>query len=152
MLRNEPFGKSPLPYRPVPRRGHYPPRLSLGFAIRKEVAEFRRVALKEELADAWETNHTMCFFELTALVLGHLHKLCGLPPTEGMTSKCNPFAGRDRRDRARVELRLVDSRGEAGRRHRCYQRALQPPQRRKAEVVSRKRCRPQRAGRVSPSE
>ena len=87
MLKNEPFEKLPVAYRPVQRRGHYPPRLSLGFAIRKEVAEFRRVALKEELADAWEINHTMCFFELTALVLGHLNKLCGLPPKQGMTSK-----------------------------------------------------------------
>ena len=86
MLKNEPFDKLPLPYRPVQRRGHYPPRLSLGFAIRKELAEFRRVALKEGLASATEINHMLGFYGLADLVLGHLNKLCGLSPEEGMTT------------------------------------------------------------------
>jgi hypothetical protein len=87
MLRNEPFAKLPVPYRPVLRRGHHPPRLSLGFAIGKELAEFRRVAHKEGLASAREIDHTMCFFELADLILGHLNQLCGLSPGEGMTCR-----------------------------------------------------------------
>ena len=87
MLKNEPFEKLPLPYRPVQHRGHHPPRLSLGFAIRKELTEFRRVALKEGLASAREINHMMSFSRLAKLVLGHLNGLCGLPPNKGMTTQ-----------------------------------------------------------------
>jgi hypothetical protein len=87
MLKNEPFAKLPVPYRAVPKRGHHPPRLSLGFTIRKELAEFRRVALKEGLASARDIDYTMSFFELADLVLGHLNKLCGLPPKKGMVSR-----------------------------------------------------------------
>ena len=87
MLKNEPFEKLPLPYRPVQHRGHHPPRLSLGFAIRKELTEFRRVALKEGLGSAREINHLMSFSRLAKLVLGHLNKLCGLPPDKGMNAQ-----------------------------------------------------------------
>ena len=86
MLKNEPFEKLPVPYRPVRRRGHHPPRLSLGFAIRKELTEFRRVALKEGLTSASEI-HALCFFELADLVLDHLNKLCGLPSDKGMATQ-----------------------------------------------------------------
>ena len=85
MLKNEPFDKFPLPYRPVQQHGHHPPRLSLGFAIRKELTEFRRVALKEGLTGTMDISRTMHFSGLAKLVLGHLNKLCGLPPEEGMT-------------------------------------------------------------------
>ena len=85
MLKNEPFDKLPLPYRPVEQHGHHPPRLSLGFAIRKELAEFRRVALKEGLTGTMDISRTMHFSGLAKLVLGHLNELCGLPPEDGMT-------------------------------------------------------------------
>jgi len=86
MPENEPFEKLPVPYRPVQERGHHPPRLSLGFAIRKELAEFRRVALKEGLTDPRDIDHN-CFSRLAGLVLGHLNKICALPPGDGMTTR-----------------------------------------------------------------
>ena len=82
MLKNEPFEKLPVLYRPVERRGHHPPRLS--FAIRQEFVEFRRVAVKEGLATAEDIDRAMYSTGLAKLVLGHLNKLCGLPPKEGM--------------------------------------------------------------------
>ena len=85
MLKNEPFEKLPIPYRPVQKRGHHPPRLSLGFPVRKELAEFRRVALKLGLKTDMDIKSTVNFPKLTDLVLGHLNELCGLPPEKGMT-------------------------------------------------------------------
>ena len=85
MLKNEPFEKLPVSYRPVQRRGHHPPRLSLGFAIRKELAQFRRVAIKEGLETDMDLKNTIHLTKLADLVLGHLNKLCGLPPDKGMT-------------------------------------------------------------------
>jgi len=86
-LENEPFEKLPVLYRPIQGRGHNPPRLSLGFAIRKEFAEFHRVALKEGLADPKDINYTIRFSKLTGLILGHLNEICGLPSGEGMTTQ-----------------------------------------------------------------
>ena len=85
MLKNEPFEKLPIPYRPVQERGHHPPRLSLGFPVRKELVEFRRVALKLGLKSDMDIKTTVHFRKLTRLVLGHLNELCGLPPDKGMT-------------------------------------------------------------------
>ena len=85
MLKNEPFEKLPAAYEPVQDHGHNPPRLSLGFPIRKPVTEFRRVALKEGLKGDMDINHTVNFPKLAKLVLTHLNTLCGLPPDKGIT-------------------------------------------------------------------
>jgi len=80
VLEIGPFEKLPVLCRPVQERGHHAPRLSLSFAIRKELAEFRRVALKEGLVNVRGISHTICFFELAGLALGHLNKICSLHP------------------------------------------------------------------------
>lgn len=84
MLINEPFEKLLLPYKPVQKLGHYPPRLSFGFAIPKEFIQFRRVALENRLGDPEELNTTESFFELRTLVIPFLNERCGLSPEEGI--------------------------------------------------------------------
>ena len=78
MLRNEPFEKLPLPYRPVQKLDHHPPRLSFGFAIPNEVLQFRRVALENHLGDPDEVSTTTSWFELWTLVIPFLNERCGL--------------------------------------------------------------------------
>ena len=85
MLKNEPFEELPLQYKPVQKRGHYPPRLSFGFAIPKEFIQFRRVALENHLGDPEELNTTKYFFTLRTLVIPYLNERCGLSPDEGIT-------------------------------------------------------------------
>ena len=65
--------------------GCHPSRLSLSFAIRKEYAGFRGVALNERVTGTMDISRTMHFSGRAESVLGHLNKLCGLPPEEGMT-------------------------------------------------------------------
>jgi len=84
MLRNEPFEKLPLPYRPVRKLDHHPPRLSFGFAISEEVRQFRRVALENQLGDPEEVNTTKSFLTLWTLVVFFLNERCGLSPEEGI--------------------------------------------------------------------
>ena len=84
MLRNEPFDKLPLPYTPVQRRGHYPPRLSFGFAIPKEFAQFRRVALENNLGDPEKLSTTKCFYTLWTVVIPYLNERSDLSPEEGI--------------------------------------------------------------------
>lgn len=53
--------------------------------IRKVLAEFRRVAVKDGLVSVSDVNH-MGFLRLADLVLGHLNELCGFPPEKGLTA------------------------------------------------------------------
>ena len=84
MLRNEPFEKLPLSYRPVQKRDHHPPRLSFGFGIPKEILQFRRVALENHLGDPEEVSTTKNFFMLRNLVVPFLNERCGLSVKEGI--------------------------------------------------------------------
>ena len=84
MLRNEPFEKLPLPYRPVQKLDHHPPRLSFGFAIPEEVLQFRQVALENRLGDPEEVSTTKRFFTLRTLVIPLLNERCGLSLEEGI--------------------------------------------------------------------
>ena len=84
MLRNEPFEKLPLSYRPAKKFDHYPPRLSFGFAIPKEFARFRQVALENNLGDPEEIRTARNFFEVQTLVIPFLNKRSGLSPEEGI--------------------------------------------------------------------
>ena len=59
----------------------------IGFAIRKAFAEFRRVALKDGLADPRNIAHSIRFSNLANLVLCHLNRICSLLPGEGMTTQ-----------------------------------------------------------------
>jgi len=59
----------------------------IGFAIRKAFAEFRRVALKDGLADPRNIAHSIRFSNLAGLVLCHLNRICSLLPGEGMTTQ-----------------------------------------------------------------
>ena len=84
MLRNEPFEKLPLSYRPVQKRDHHPPRLSFGFGIPKEILQFRRVALENHLGDPEEVSTTKNFFMLRNLVVPFLNERCGLSGGEAI--------------------------------------------------------------------
>ena len=84
MLRNEPFEKLPLSYRPVKKFDHHPPRLSFGFAIPEEFAQFRQVALENRLGDPEELSTPDVFFRLRILVIRYLNERCGLLPEEGI--------------------------------------------------------------------
>jgi len=84
MIKNEPFEKLPLSYKPVQKLDHYPPRLSFGFAIPKEFVQFRQAALENNLGDPEELKTTMRFFELWTLVMPFLNERCGLSPEEGV--------------------------------------------------------------------
>jgi len=85
MLKNEPFETLPIQYKPVTHLDHYPPTLSLGFAIPKEFIQFRRVALENGLGDPERVSTTKCFFTLQNLVMPYLNERCGLPPEQGIT-------------------------------------------------------------------
>jgi len=81
MIKNEPFEKLPLSYKPVQKLDHYPPRLSFGFAIPKELAQFRQAALENNLGDPEELRTTNSFFfHLQTLVMSFLNGRCGLSP------------------------------------------------------------------------
>jgi len=84
MLRDEPFEKLPLSYKPAQKVDHYPPRLSFGFAIPDEFIQFRQVALENRLGDPEELNTVGGFFELRTLVIPYLNRQCGLSPEEGI--------------------------------------------------------------------
>jgi len=84
MLRNEPFEKLPLSYRPVQKFDHYPPRLSFGIVIPEEFAQFRQVALENHLGDPEELRTAKNFFELQTLVMPFLNERCGLSRGEAM--------------------------------------------------------------------
>ena len=84
MMRNEPFEKLPLQYKPVQKLDHYPPRMSFGLAIPEELLQFRRVALENNLGDPEELRTTDLFFTLRSLVIPYLNERCGLLPEEGI--------------------------------------------------------------------
>ena len=84
MLKNEPFDKLHLPYRLVQQYGRHPSRLCLSFTIREEYVGFHRVALKEGLTGTMDISRMIHVSGLAEWVLGHLDKLCGLPPEESM--------------------------------------------------------------------
>ena len=84
MISNAPF-KDLLPqYMPVQQLGHYPPRLSFGFAIHNECSAFRQVALEKKLGRRKVIMKMRSFYQLQALVLDHLNKECDLPPEDGI--------------------------------------------------------------------
>lgn len=84
MLKNEPFEKLLLSYRPIEKLGHYPPRLSFGLAIPREFIQFRRVALENNLGDPEELNTTKSWFGLQDIVMPYLNERCGLLPEESI--------------------------------------------------------------------
>jgi hypothetical protein len=84
MLENEPFEKLLVPYKPLPKRNHYPPILVFGFAIPYHVAEFRRAALKYNLGDSEELNNPKKSSSLRELITSHINERCGLPPGQGI--------------------------------------------------------------------
>jgi len=83
-MRNEPFKKLPLSYKPVQKLDHYPPRLSFGFAIPEEFIRFRRVALENHLGDPEKVGTARNFFTLRTAVMPFLNERCGLSPDEAI--------------------------------------------------------------------
>ena len=77
MLRNEPSEWSPLSYGPVQKSNHYPIRLNSGIIIPEEFAQFRQVALENNLGDPEKLSATKDFFELQNLVMCLLNERCG---------------------------------------------------------------------------
>ena len=88
MLRNEPFEKLPLQYKPVEKFDHHPPRLSFGFAIPEEFSQFLQVALENNLGDPEELSIPENFFELRILVMSFLNERCGLAPDSDEAIDC----------------------------------------------------------------
>ena len=88
MIKNEPFEKLLLSYRPVQKVDHYPPRLSFGFAIPKEFVQFRQVALENALADPEKLDAAKNFFTLQSLVMPFLNERCGLAPGSDEAIDC----------------------------------------------------------------
>jgi len=84
MIKNEPFEKLPLSYKPVQKLDHYPPRLSFGFAIPKELAQFRQAALENNLGDPEELKTVKSFFRLRTLVMSFINGRCGLSREDGV--------------------------------------------------------------------
>jgi len=84
MMKNEPFEKLPLSYRPVQDLGHFPPRLSFGFAIPEEYNRFRQVALENNLGDPEKVSTARNFFVLQDVVMPFLNERCGLSPDEAI--------------------------------------------------------------------
>ena len=82
MMKNEPFEKLPLSYKPVQDLDHYPPRLSFGFAIPEEFIRFRQVALENHLGDPEKVSTAKNFFTLRAVVMPFLNERCGLSADE----------------------------------------------------------------------
>ena len=82
MIKNEPFEKLHLSYKPVQKLDHYPPRLSFGFAIPEELAQFRQAAIENNLGDPEELRTTKSLFRLQTLVMSFINGRCGLSPEE----------------------------------------------------------------------
>ena len=78
-MKNAPFRDLLPQYIPISQLGHRPPRLSFGFPIRDGFDAFRQVALKKKLARPKVVKKSD-YYTIGPLVLGHLNKLCDLPP------------------------------------------------------------------------
>jgi len=84
MIDNAPFEDLLPQYMPLQKLGHFPPRLSFGFAIPDEHDTLLRAALEQKLERRKVLMKMEGFHPLQVLVLAHLNKECDLPPKGGI--------------------------------------------------------------------